>query len=321
MRDVYGIVAHPAAHTLSPVLYEAGFAAAGIDAEFRVFDVAPGDDLADFFKRVRCDIAGGWHGVDDGGGGRADLSGVRGFAISLPHKETVCALLDSQDAVATRVGAVNTVRVVRRGGGGVFFEGFNTDVAGVRYALDDALTSFKWRPVLVVGAGGAARAVVAALIDIGARIFITNRHGERADELARAVGAGGGVQCIPYDVLCAPYASYESLVARGEIPAPFDLVINATSVGLERDESPLPIYFWEFCGNGFAFDAVCRAPVVARAPMTRFLCEADRAGWRTIAGDRMLIGQAAPQFELLTGRSVNAAVFVKALENFADVRR
>lgn len=310
MRDVYGIVAHPAAHTLSPILYEAGFAAAGIDAEFRVFDV-DADGLADFFKRVRGDIADG---------GRAELAGLRGFAVSLPHKETVRAFLDSEDAVAARVGAVNTVRVMH--GGDVSFEGFNTDVAGVHYALADALgrvhtplTSFKWRSVLIVGAGGAARAVVAAMADIGARIFLTNRHGERADALAHA-WRESSVQCIPYDVLCAPYESYEALVARGEIPAPFDLVINATSVGLDSDESPLPIYFWEFCGNGFALDVVYRAPAT-QSPVTRFLREADRAGWHIITGDRMLIGQAAAQFELLTGRLVDAAVFARALDGLS----
>lgn len=290
-----GIVAHPAAHSLSPVLYRAGCEAAGLrmaddipmthdSARFDVFDVLP-EDFSAFFQRMRA----------------GEIDGV---AVSVPYKETIIPLLDWIDPCAAEIGAVNTVRV-RNGR----LEGYNTDWLGVQYALREALvgsgkkiTSWKWKNVLIVGAGGAARAVAYALREEGAHIFILNRTRQRAEEVAKAFG--GSVVTLGGDD-----ASNDAPRGAEDMPSAFDLVVNATSVGLETDESPLPISFWEERGNGVAFDCVYRD----RGVLTRFLREADRAGWATVSGETMLIGQAVEQFFLLTGRHVDATVFARAL--------
>lgn len=306
-----GIIAHPVAHSLSPILYRAGCAAVGLEfgggssgdsrgVSFELFDVLP-EKLSAFFQRMR-----------DG-----EIDGV---AVSVPHKEAVIPLLDIVDLRAREIGAVNTVRVrcadgannARGGARKITLEGYNTDWLGVQYALRDALihsgkkiTTWKWKNAFVIGAGGAAKAVACALREEGAHIFFMNRTRERAEEMAKKFG--GSVVTLGGEA--------------GNIPSTFDLVVNATSVGLESDESPLPISFWEEHGNGVAFDCVYRGAKNAGrsgdrghiGALTRFLREADRAGWAMVSGETMLIGQAVEQFFLLTGERVEASVFARAL--------
>lgn len=175
-----GVVLHPAAHTRSPAMHNAAYAALGLDAVFVAFDVAP--------AQLAAAVAG------------ARALGIRQLAVSIPHKEAVMAHLDEVDATARRIGAVNTV--TRRDGRLV---GSNTDWLGVARALERE-TKLAGRRAVVLGAGGTARAAVFALLERGARVTVLNRTPARAEALVRELGAdrAGGLDTLAqldWDVL------------------------------------------------------------------------------------------------------------------------
>ena len=160
-----GIVLHPAAHTRSPAMHNAAYAALGIDAAFVAFDVPP--------ERLADAIAG------------ARALGIRQLAVSIPHKQAVLAHLDEVDETARRIGAVNTV-TLRAGR----LHGSNTDWLGLARALERE-TKLAGRKAVVLGAGGTARAAVFALLEHGASVSVLNRTPARAEALARELGATG----------------------------------------------------------------------------------------------------------------------------------
>src|SRR5215831_7515035 len=153
----YGVIDDPIEHSLSPHLQNAGFAAAGVDAVYVPFLV---HDLKDFIEAVR-------------------PLGVKGFSVTLPHKERILGYLDYCDPLASEIGAVNTV-VVRKDGK---LYGYNTDYVGVLRALERRFRLQRSR-VLIVGAGGLARAVAFALRKAGASVFICARRQKKAQALA-----------------------------------------------------------------------------------------------------------------------------------------
>jgi shikimate dehydrogenase len=159
--SVYGVIGNPIAHSLSPQLQNAGFQARKINAVYFPFLV---HDLQDF---------------------RAAVSslGIRGFSVTLPYKRKILRYLDNCDPLAAAIGAVNTVVV--RGSNKLY--GYNTDYVGVLRALQERVILARCR-VLILGAGGSARAVAFALVQSGASVCICARRPEEARKLARAVG-------------------------------------------------------------------------------------------------------------------------------------
>jgi shikimate dehydrogenase len=246
-----GIVLHPAGHTRSPAMHNAAFRALGIDAVYLAFDVAP--------SALPAAIAG------------ARALRIRQLAVSLPHKEAVIELLDSVDETARRIGAVNTV--TRRDDGTLL--GSNTDWLGAVRALERDRPLSGARAV-VLGAGGAARAVVFGLVERGAQVVVLNRTPERARALAQALGAERG------DGLDALRAT------------PHDVLVNATSVGLASDVSPVPA---EALRPGSLVMDTVYAP-----ERTRLLRDAEARGARPLPGKWMLVHQAAEQLRIWTGR-------------------
>ena len=209
--------------------------------------------------------------------------GVRQLAISLPHKQAVMAHLDEVEATARRIGAVNTVT---RAGDALL--GSNTDWLGAVRALESELPLRGARAV-VLGAGGTARAVVFGLLERGARVRVLNRSPERARRLADELGA-------------------EAAGALGDLArAPYDLLVNTTSVGLREDASPVDA------------DALRAGVVVMDAvydpERTRLLREAETRGARTVSGRWMLIHQAAEQVRLLSGREAPLAALIEGFES------
>ncbi len=157
---VYGVIANPVGHSLSPVLHNRAFQARRLDAIYLPFLVEP-SRLGDFFKVV-------------------EQLPVAGFSVTLPHKQRVICHLDTTDSLAKRIGAVNTV--YRRKGK---LYGTNTDVLGVTAPLEKRMTLRK-ASVLIAGNGGAARGAIFALLDKGARVTLTGRDPQRVAALARA---------------------------------------------------------------------------------------------------------------------------------------
>lgn len=251
-RAVCGIVLHPAGHTLSPVIHREAYAELGLDASFSVFDV-PAPNLAETLRELRA-------------------SGLTQLCVSLPHKEAALRLADRVSDAAREIGAANTLTL--RGGELV---ADNTDWVGVTRTLEP-LGPWAGRRATVLGAGGAARAVVHALHRLGLEVRVLNRTRERAERLVRDLG--GRVGTLDED---------------------YDLLVNATSLGMapRSEETPVPVA--RLLPGATVFDTVYR-------PLeTRLLREARQRGCRVQDGLDMLVHQAVEQIRLWSGKSADSA--------------
>ena len=245
-----GVVLHPAGHTRSPAMHNAAYRALGLDAHYHAWDVPPAE-LVESIRALR-------------------ERGVRQISVSIPHKETMLALVDALDPVVRAIGALNTViRQDER------LIGMNTDWIGVLAALERAVPVHGQRAV-VLGAGGTARAAVYALRQRECEVFILNRTRARAEALARALGAQGVF----------------GLEALADL-AP-ELVVNTTSVGLGEWVSPVEA---RALGEGMVVLDAVYAP-----ERTRLLVEAETRGAIPVGGKWMLVHQAAEQLRLWTAR-------------------
>lgn len=255
---IYGVAGRPLAHSLSPVMHNAAFAAAGLDAVYVPLEAADVEDLVAFARAF----------------------GVRGVSVTAPFKEQVVPYVDDLEPRARLTGAVNTLRV---DDGRI--AGCNTDIDGFLEPLR-AAGSWRGRRAVVVGAGGAARAVVVALASEGAAVEVYARHADRAMHVARLAGGTGGA-----------------------LPPPagrWDLLINATPVGTAPATDAMPVPPECLSGVGLVYD------LVYNPPETRLLAQAKALGCRTIGGLAMLVAQARLQFAWWTGRDMSADVFRRA---------
>jgi shikimate dehydrogenase len=270
------LIGHPVAHSLSGAMQQAAFDALGVDATYEQWDRTT-LQLADAVAEVRDDA-------------------FLGANITIPHKERVVPLIDrsTEDAIAT--GAINTLtREGRR------LVGHNTDVPGFAAALDRLVGRQKMpRQAVVLGAGGGARAVVFGLIRQGfQRVIVFNRHLHRAEGLVRFFGRSAAhmeLKAMPW---------HESII-ESELTKT-RVLVNATSIGLTTDESPLPAGILP--GDLLVLDLIYNR--------TRFLRDAEAAGSTVLDGETMLLHQGAAAFSLWTGQAAPLEVMAAAL---ADAR-
>ncbi|MDA8165373.1 MAG: shikimate dehydrogenase [Desulfobacteraceae bacterium] len=258
--EIYGIIGRPVAHSLSPAMHNAAFAALGLNKAYLPFEVE--------------DVAGALTGL------RA--LGIRGASVTIPHKQTVLPYLDEIDPVAAKIRAVNTLVV-----SGGKLRGLNTDWLGANRALAEKLRLGGSR-VLLLGAGGSARAIGFGLLEAGAEIVIASRTPEKGQALARALGC-----------------PWLPLAEAGDHRA--DALVNATSVGMDPLAETMPVRKEALARFGVVMDIVY-APLA-----TKLLQEAAAAGCQTIDGLSMLLYQGAAQFELWTGQTAPLAVMREAL--------
>ena len=261
--QVFGLLGNPVGHSLSPPMHEAAYAELGMDARYVTFEPDRGT------------VGAAVHG--------ADALGFSGLNVTIPFKQDVLGYVDPDD-LATRIGAVNTIDFSSDPP-----SGHNTDAGGVLRALAHHDVSVAEREAVVVGAGGAGRAVAFALADAGASVDVANRTAERAHALAADV----------------PGATGHGLDDLAGLVAEADLLVNATSVGMEEDRSPVPTEALH--ADLAVLDAVYR-PVE-----TRLLREAAERGATTVDGAWMLLYQGVEAFERWTGRdapvdAMNAAL-------------
>jgi shikimate dehydrogenase len=269
------VLGHPVTHSLSPRIHNAAFQAQGVDLVYLAFDVPP--------VRLRDAVIG------------LTALGFRGANVTIPHKEAILGLLDEIDPVAARVGAVNTV-VNDRGR----LLGHNTDRSGFSAVLRNlrpegarGLTCF------VAGAGGAARAVVTALAEDGAReILVHNRTAERAVVLCSET-VWGDTPCRPVPDDAAAEAARSS-----------DLIVNATSLGLGPSvkESAVPVDILH--SHHIVVDLV-----YGPAP-TMLVREAKARGATAVDGKEMLVMQAAESYELWTGLRPSVEVMRRSIDGW-----
>lgn len=257
---VYGIIGNPVAHSLSPIMQNAAFQAQQVSAVYLPFLVK---ELRDFLSSIQ-------------------PLGVAGFSVTIPHKQAILRHLDGCDPLAAAIGAVNTV-VVRTSGK---LYGYNTDYVGVLRALEPRIP-LRGSRVLIVGAGGAARAVAFALAEAGASVCICSRRAKPAASLAKSVGGEAIV----------------SRQLRGEF---FDAIVNATPVGMHPriQDSPLD-----------ARDLNCRLvfDTIYRPRSTKLLRLAAARGIETVSGVEMFIAQGTAQWEIWTGQRAPVEVMRKAV--------
>ena len=273
------VLGYPIAHSISPQLHGAALEVlAEKEAEFkrwhyRKIEVPP-EDLHIALPRL------------------AQL-GFRGLNLTIPHKVDVLPHLCSIDDRARAMGAVNTLSWENGG-----WKGYNTDGVGLSRAIRQAFhRSVEEFDVLVLGAGGAARAAVAQCLFEGcASLSLFNRSVDRAEQLCLALKENGLKQEISViESFSAPFENTEHPV----------LVINATSLGLQVDDPP-PVDLDYFKGDTCVYDMVYNPPV------TELLSQAKRNGFSWANGLGMLVGQAARSLEIWSGRSVSADAMSRA---------
>jgi len=258
--QVYGVIGDPIGHSLSPLLQNTGFSARRMDAVYLPFLV---HRLGDFLAAV-------------------PEFGVRGFSVTLPHKQTILKYLKGCEPLAAEIGAVNTV-IVRRDGS---LYGCNTDYVGVLRALEKRLRLRESR-VLIIGAGGSARAAAFALARAGAAVGICSRREKAAKELARAVAG----EAVPRRAL------------RSEF---FDAILNCTPVGMHPHDGISPLASGELH---------CRTvmDLIYRPQRTRLLKIAARKGISTVSGVEMFLAQGVAQWEIWTEKRAPEAAMRRAV--------
>ena len=276
MSDAYAVIGWPLGHTLSPVMHQAALDELGLDAAYTALPTPPGSEN-DRFEDVR-------------------TGNLAGLNVTIPHKLAAFRAMDRLTPAAQRTGAVNTVI---RDGPNLF--GDNTDPYGFIEALrqfggfDPAGTS-----AVVLGAGGAARAAVIALLDSGARqIVVANRTPVRAHELANNLQPPQGT---PIDA----YALTDTRLPQALSAA--QLLVNTTSVGMSGGpapaETPVPPAWLH--PNLFVYD------IVYRPALTPLLAAAQASGAPTLGGLEMLVMQGAASLEQWTGRPAPARTMLAA---------
>jgi shikimate dehydrogenase len=256
---VYGILGRPVAHSLSPAMHNAAFRESGLPAVYVAFPVA---DLAQAVAGLR--------GLQ-----------IRGASVTIPLKEDIIPLLDEIDPQAANIGAVNTV--VNRDGRLV---GYNTDWLGALRALEEK-TEIAGKRVLILGAGGASRAIAFGILEKGGQVAITDLEKDKALALSRHLWV---------EVVAPDYLS--------QYPA--DILINATPVGMEPKSGDIPIDPELLPRFQVVMD------IVYKPLTTRLLQEAGARGCQIIDGLRMLIHQATEQFTLWTGRPAPLEIMADA---------
>jgi shikimate dehydrogenase len=264
--DLFAVIGHPVAHSLSPAMMNAAFRSLKIPATYVALDA---DSLQEDLRTL------------------ADV-GFRGLSVTIPHKESALRLAAEVDETAAAIGAVNTLKL-RNGK----WEGRNTDWLGAVQALKRE-TALHSRKSLVIGAGGAARAVAFGLRHEGAPTTITNRTRSRGEDLARAL------EC--------DFMSMETLAGLGGGHG-FDIVVQCTSVGLPGKDSVLPL------PESFLVPGMVVMDIVYRPIWTPFLGAAAQRGCRVVKGYEMLLHQGVAQLEWWLERSIPEEVGVRIMRS------
>jgi 3-dehydroquinate dehydratase/shikimate dehydrogenase len=246
---VYAVVGDPIAHSLSPAIMNAAFRRENVNAVYLALHAKTLKDLLTCVKEIP----------------------IHGISVTMPYKESILSHLDNSDSHSTKIGASNTV--VRAQDGKLY--GFNTDTAGIVRPLERRLNTLEGARILVLGAGGAARAAVFGLKERGAEVYILNRSVAPAKKLAHQARA--------------------RMVKRQDLKKlAFDVIINATPVGMGNTrETPLQD---KEINARYVFD------MVYDPAETRLLKLAKERGAQIIPGIEMFVHQAARQFEIWTGK-------------------
>ena len=258
---LYGVMGYPIGHSLSPTMHNAAFSAKGLNAVYLAFETR---DLEGCLKGMRA-------------------LGIKGMSVTIPHKSQVIPLLDDVDDLAKRIGAVNTI--VNDGGRLV---GYNTDAVGALKALEEKV-GLSGKTCLIIGAGGAARAIGFILKESGVEVIVSNRSVDRGQEFA-----------LSLDCSFIPLDEVENTTT--------ELLINTTPVGMapQKDQCPVPE---KILRKGMVVMDIIYNPLE-----TRLLAMAEARDCLTINGLGMFIHQGAEQFRLWTGLEAPVSDMARSVE-------
>lgn len=268
-----GIIGDPVGHSMSPFMHNAAFAHLAVDFVYVPFRVGA-DCLGDAIAGIRA-------------------LGLRGCNVTVPHKEAVIPLLDEVAPLGRTIGAVNTIT----NDGGVLV-GDNTDAPGFLRALEQRNVDPSGKKVLILGAGGAARAIAVALAERRSELTICNRTLPRARRLAEFVSS-----LLSTPVRVVAFGSEEMAQELRHA----NVVVNATSLGMAplNTETPVP--------GGLLRPDMVVVDIVYNPPRTRLLREAEARGARAIGGVDMLVWQGALAFKTWTGLEAPVTVMRQAV--------
>jgi shikimate dehydrogenase len=256
---LYGVVGKPIGHSLSPAMHNAAFSEKGVNAVYLAFETS---DIGDVIKGMKA-------------------LGIKGLSVTIPYKADVIPLLDEVDDMALKIGAVNTI--VNQDG---ILKGYNTDAVGALKALEEK-TKISGKRCLIIGAGGAARAIGYILKDKGLDVIVANRSLERGEALCRDMGC----EFIPLSGL-----EYQTA----------DILINTTPVGMVPETELLPVPEKVLNGGMVVMD------IIYNPLETRLIKIAKSMGCVSINGLSMFIHQGAEQFRLWTGLDAPISVMIEA---------
>ncbi|MFB3888514.1 MAG: shikimate dehydrogenase [Candidatus Bathyarchaeia archaeon] len=270
--QVYGVIGDPIEHSMSPAMHNAAFERLGLDCVYVAFNVKP-DMLAKAMRGVR--------GL-----------GIRGLNLTMPHKTAVFAYLDEVDEIARFLGSVNTIS--NEDGR---LKGFSTDGVGAVKALRENGVGLSGKRLLLLGAGGAARAIAYALAKEVKQLVILNRTEEKTKALAEVLTAKFNSRVVGGSL--SPLNVQKNLLEA-------DVLVNATSVGMHPKEGETLVKP-DWLRQNIAVMDVVYNPVE-----TRLARDAKKAGAKVVSGVEMLIHQGAASFEIWTGRPAPVDAMRKA---------
>lgn len=274
--DIYGIFGHPVKHSLSPDMHNSAFNTLGLNSVYVAFDIDP-ESIEEATRAIR-------------------VMGIRGINITIPHKQTIIPYLDEVSPDAKLTGAVNTVK---NENGRLL--GYNTDVGGFLRAIREDLDfSPEGNTLFLIGAGGAARAVLSAFcMNGGAVVYITDIIKDKALELANQFKAN--FQNITIETV---ELDNQNLIEQKLNEA--DILVNASPAGMDSVGS-LDIPLTSLNKNAVVYD------LVYKPPDTSLLKEAKQLGHKASGGLSMLLYQGAESFEIWTGENAPVEIMKKAL--------
>ena len=264
---IYGIMGNPVSHSLSPAMHNAAFEAQDLNKVYVAFEVTDVARALDGFRAL----------------------GIGGVSVTIPHKQAVIPHLDTIDPVAQKIGAVNTLLIEDE-----HIRGYNTDWIGANQALKP-IVDLPASTVLLLGAGGAARAIGFGLQEKGATVILANRTVAKGQALAR------DLNCEFY-----PLEDIKNLKA--------DALVNATSIGMTPNVEATPVT------KAFLKNIPVVMDIVYSPQETRLLREAKLVGCKTVNGAYMLLYQGVAQFELWTGRKAPVDIMREKLFSKLDLK-
>jgi len=261
---IIGIFGDPIEHTLSPLIHNEAFSYLGLDYCYVAFNVKK-DKLKEAVEGIRA-------------------LNIKGVNITVPHKETVIQYIDELSDEAKNIGAVNTILNNEE-----ILKGFNTDVNGFILSLKDKGISIKNKNFLILGAGGAAKAIVYGILKEGGKVYIYNRTPSKALAIKEKFKKFGFIEIVEMD---------KSVTEK------IDVIVNATSLGLKKDD-PMPLNPELIKPEHVYCDIVY--------PETPLMREAERIGCKVVGGIGMLLWQAAFAFKIWTEVEAPIEIMKKTL--------